>query len=317
MSAEWRRLMLGNDSGKGPSEREQPAQFPLQRGAAAGQLDMMDHFTDELFCTESDVQDKPTVEPDEAQSTVRDEQEVKGADCDNEKIDEDAEQLHWRAMQADPVYKQWVPRLRKSVRPLADVAGPFTRRLKAASLFGACQSERKVLELMRVPVDWLFTCDKKPCTMCFSEDAFSRADHHFMDAMSFLENTDELIAERLYHRGPCSLKDVPPMLLDLLFVSTSCRPYSKARTGRAAGTSDHDDVRCIDVFFVVFKHVKPKACLFEQVFGFAMAESKYDKESLWPNFCTSWLLSTQSMWSPPSSRRARCIWCLCAIAFLW
>ena len=68
--------------------------------------------------------------------------------------------------------------------------------------------------------------------------------------------------------------------VDILFVSTSCKPYSSARTGRKSqGCTDHGDTRLIKAFFRAAKLVKPAAIVFEQVYGFALSESRTEERS--------------------------------------
>ena len=67
--------------------------------------------------------------------------------------------------------------------------------------------------------------------------------------------------------------------MDVLFVSTSCKPYSKARTGRRNGTAEHSDAGLVDAFIGIMKRFRPKAAVFEQVAGFAQPESKTNPDS--------------------------------------
>ena len=68
--------------------------------------------------------------------------------------------------------------------------------------------------------------------------------------------------------------------INVLFGSMSCKPYSIVRNARKKeGARSHDDARCVDAFWWIFDAVRPLTLVFEQVFGFALAESMLETES--------------------------------------
>ena len=179
---------------------------------------------------------------------------------------------------ADPVYSKWVPDIRDPLKPLKAFRGPWKRPVRIASLFGGLGSERQVLKVFEVPTETILSCDKKKPAVAFQERHHKRGEHHMLDATDLLEpGNDNLQFRCLYHLfGMCALSAILPMLIDILFVSTSCCPFSRARTGRAQGTQSHDDIKCIEAFWLALSMLLPIACIFEQVVGFGLQESLRD-----------------------------------------
>ncbi len=179
--------------------------------------------------------------------------------------------------ETDGIYSQWVGDIEEPLEPLKQMRGDFLEPINCATLFGGLSSERQVLKLHSVPNTWAFSSDKKHKAVAFGEANFPRPAVHFMDALDFLDSDE---GRDLFSGG--ELRDLKQFLnkVDILFVSTSCKPYSSARTGRKSrGTDDHDDVRLIKAFFKVAQSVVPGAIVFEQVYGFALSESKSEKKS--------------------------------------
>ena len=177
----------------------------------------------------------------------------------------------------DPVYKAWLPHIERPIAPVKELRGKVLQPVVCATLFGGLSSERQVYKLHGLPTHWAFSCDKKHNCVAWSELNFTRADVHYMDALDFLESDS---GRDLFSGG--ELKDLKQFcgLVDILFVSTSCKPYSSARTGRKSGGSQaHEDTNLIKAFFRAAKLVKPGAMIFEQVFGFSLSESTSDPRS--------------------------------------
>ena len=87
--------------------------------------------------------------------------------------------------------------------------------------------------------------DRKKNAINLMMDNFQeQAEHHYMDANDFLADT---AGKCYWHEGRCPL-NVDNLWLDILFVSTSCKPFSMARTNRRVGTQGHDDINCIPSF---------------------------------------------------------------------
>ena len=79
----------------------------------------------------------------------------------------------------------------------------------------------------------------------------------------------------------CDLKSIPPFHVDILFVSESCRPYSRAGMNRMkdGAVEGHEDYFHTESILSVMDAVKPKCVIFEQVWGFALATSSADSTS--------------------------------------
>jgi hypothetical protein len=133
-----------------------------------------------------------------------------------------------------------------------------------------------VAELFGVPCKWRFTLDKKDAAIAFSERNFERAEFHFVEALDIIGPDG---AKDLYSGCMVDLKRFEGHV-GVLFISTSCKPYSTVRNSRhSGGTEQHEGAGPQEVFHHVLKVVKPAAWIYEQVFGFALPESRKDKES--------------------------------------
>ena len=107
------------------------------------------------------------------------------------------------------------------------------------------------------------------------------SEHVFINAQDFLTEKDGVLAgECMAHSfGQCTFEQLEEFQVDILFVTCSCRPYSKTTPGRGSGTFQHEDSWHIEAFFNVWKKTKAKAVIMEQVFGFALPESDKDRLS--------------------------------------
>ncbi len=182
-----------------------------------------------------------------------------------------------RPWEGDSVYQEWVPDIEEPMKPVKELRGEFLEPLVCATLFGGLSSERQVLKLHSVPSTWAFSCDIKPASVAWAELNYSRPGVHYMDALDFLASD----SGRDLFSGQ-ELKDLKDFFgtIDILFVSTSCKPYSSARTGRKTkGSRMHDDTKLIKAFFKAAKLVRPGVIVFEQVYGFALSESVSDPQS--------------------------------------
>ncbi len=177
----------------------------------------------------------------------------------------------------DPVYSEWVPYIDKPLEAMRDVRGDFLRDVNMATLFGGVSSERKCVQLFSIPHKWCFSCDKKATAIAFSDMNFSRPDVHFIDGLDFLESDE---GRNLFEGNEMASLKQFVNAIDILFVSTSCRPFSSARSKRKSeGSANHEDMRLLDVFFRAVLIIKPGCIVFEQVFGFALSESVDDPVS--------------------------------------
>lgn len=190
---------------------------------------------------------------------------------------------------SDPVYSTWAHEFARLQEALIQARGPFKRELRMASIFSGIMSEKKVYDLMGTPCCWAFACEKKATAIPSFMDKYQEhhsalPKHFFVDAFDFLAGDT---GKRLFHElDPCALpgsaaaQDDMADDQDILHVSTSCRPFTPARSGRREGTTQHPDSSCIDSFMAMLtKGRGPRACVFEQVAGFAQAESKADSVS--------------------------------------
>lgn len=182
----------------------------------------------------------------------------------------------------DSVYRHWVPHIRDPLKALKELRGPFSRELVCASLFDGMRSERKVLQLFSIPTRWLFSMEKKDAAVALGHDQFPPEDgqeHHFLDAAPFLGGTT---GECMYHEfGQCDISEIEAFVIDVLFCTFSCQPYTKAGKNRMkpGAVESHKDAFHVDVLYQILRAVRPKAVVFENVFGYALATSTVDPQS--------------------------------------
>ena len=101
-----------------------------------------------------------------------------------------------------------------------------------------------------------------------------------MDALDWLNEDEARHAQCVYHGFDACNIDQYKDQVDVLLVTSSCRPFSIGRIGRMTeGAKIHEDYKLLEVTLKVAKRLKPKAILMEQVFGFTKAESSQDSES--------------------------------------
>ena len=183
---------------------------------------------------------------------------------------------HQAFISADPIYNKWVPYIYQPLNGLRQSRGRFVRPIRAASMFSGCSSDKKVYDLFQLPVDWMFTNDNKVGAQSFMLSHFeSQAKYHVIDAMDlFTESFD-----CLFNIEAVPVSKLTEEKLDVLFVSTSCKPFSKAQSKRHLGTTTHSDYACQDAFWHMLSILMPLSVIYEQVFGFALAESVDDPES--------------------------------------
>ena len=193
-------------------------------------------------------------------------------------ISDVVEEVEPRPWPSDQVYDQWIPHIWGPLAPLRRLRGGFKAPVSCGSMYGGASSDRKVLELFGVPTVWQFEVEQKHSAISFTEMNFnSRPTCHFLDATDFLHSdfgTDlfaglEKVDIKRFHNK-----------VRLLFVSSSCCPFSTTRSFRKSkGTKSHGDNALIDAYFEVAKKVDADATVFEQIFGFALAESRSDSQS--------------------------------------
>ena len=133
----------------------------------------------------------------------------------------------------------------------------------------------KVYEQLRVPHTYEFTCDNKLSSFNFIKANFPKVKHHFLDLRE-ISNSEQ---------GQCAFHDrcvpipgiAPAFNLDILVAGVSCKPYTRARTGRMEGTCSHSDADLSTHWVSLVRRLKPKACIFENVWGITQCESKSDR----------------------------------------
>ena len=174
----------------------------------------------------------------------------------------------------DPVYRNWVPPIKDPLLPLMALRGPFQRDVVCASMFDGLGSERKSLQLFSVPTRWVFDMENEPACHAFQETNFTDfPEHRFIDARHFLDSGGDNGECMSHDFSRCSLSDLTPLEVDILFVTFSCCPYSIFRSLRSSGTRNHKDSWQIDAMWTVFDKIRPKCLIMEQVFGYALSES--------------------------------------------
>lgn len=127
-----------------------------------------------------------------------------------------------------------------------------------------------------------FTCDYKNTAVQFSELNHLRASVHFIDGLDLLSSAE---GRNIYDgNNMVELKQFYRKIY-ILWVSTSFRPFSLARSRRQKDSSaDHEGVRLLDVNIHVAIGAEPLAIIFEQAFRFALSESVSDLASPVVNF---------------------------------
>ena len=187
-----------------------------------------------------------------------------------------------RLIYEDPIYRNWVPTIKEPLEPLSDMRGRFTRKVRCCSMFDGLSTDKKGLQLFSIPTSWSFTCENCPHANSFKCGNFDEpAEHMLLDARDFLEGDGNNLTCFSHDFAKCKLSEMQePGEMDIMVVTCSCRPYAIGRIGRMRdGTTNHEDAWHIDAFKAAFNKILPKAVLFEQVFGFALAESVSDTQS--------------------------------------
>ena len=170
----------------------------------------------------------------------------------------------------DPIYKLWVPRMRRVLEPLYQHRCGFQRRLLCGSLFSGLTPERKVTDLFDLPCSWCFSNDLKSSAVGFGLGNFHPANHHYIDASDFEKDfhNDGIMRGMCYHHGLyCSVEEFASKL-DILFVTSCCQPYSKMNQKRRAGTKEHPTSNNVPIFIEVMARLQPRCLVFEQVTRF-------------------------------------------------
>ena len=178
----------------------------------------------------------------------------------------------------DPIYKLWVPRMRRVLEPLYQHRCGFQRRLLCGSLFSGLTPERKVTDLFDLPCSWCFSNDLKSSAVGFGLGNFHPANHHYIDASDFEKDfhNDGIMRGMCYHHGLyCSVEEFASKL-DILFVTSCCQPYSKMNQKRRAGTKEHPTSNNVPIFIEVMARLQPRCLVFEQVTGFGERENRDD-----------------------------------------
>ena len=174
-------------------------------------------------------------------------------------------------------YSQWLPSITGPVGGVFASRGPWTRRLKIASVCSGAAPCAKIMLNLGVPHEYVFTCDSKKSSFNFIDHNF-KIGHHFMDVRELSCGSGRCAMHEPHGVPSCNLSQiVAPGELDLLIAGVSCRPYTRARAGRSAGTCAHQDSDLSDQWLALVALLIPTACIFENVWGITCPESKWDK----------------------------------------
>ena len=147
-------------------------------------------------------------------------------------------------------------------------------------MFTGLGSDQKIDELLSTNVEWLFTLEKARECLAFTEANFARAKMHFIDGLDILEEGGTMRDLYQGYKRVRLSEEIKKHEVDILFVTTSCNPYANCRSGRKSkGTTSHDDARLNSVVHEVIEQIRPKAVLYEQVFGLVEPESKAESTS--------------------------------------
>jgi len=129
-----------------------------------------------------------------------------------------------------------------------------------------------------------YACDAKVSAFRFTASNHHSGCHHFCDAReTFMRKPVDGI-----FKGTCALHGFGSCKLPRLNQGPGCGvklsgivcwPYTTCRTGRRSGTTEHAESDLQEAFLAGVEYGKPHLAIFEQVFGFAMAESREDSVS--------------------------------------
>ena len=178
---------------------------------------------------------------------------------------------------SDGVYRHFVPFMNEVLSGTRRKLGKQKRAMRIASLCGGAGPDKKVWQLFQFDVEYLFSIDKDPVTKMFSDaNTIFKSEHWFQEAFDFIEGTS---GECMEHKERCDISNIVQCMIDILVVTLSCRPYSINRARRTHGTIQHEDASLMEAWFGLMKRHLPLASLFENVFGFALAEDRDNQTS--------------------------------------
>ena len=177
--------------------------------------------------------------------------------------------------------------------------GECTRTHRMATGCTGTAPESLLEEISGLPVTHVFTCDSKAASWQFikANSGFDDDCHHFLDMHDLLRcraitadgaevPSDDPRRAATMITGRCARHEMmccdlimPKRLLDSFFAGISCKPYTMARTGRRAGTKDHEDAGLLETFVLLLAELQPGFAILQNVWGFCLPESRTVRES--------------------------------------
>ena len=113
-------------------------------------------------------------------------------------------------------------------------------------MFEGLKSDAKVLKLFGVPHTFLAGCEKSGSALAFAADHFTdesdKVEHQFIEGKDFLEGDGTEGTCIAHDFSTCTLGYLMKLYIDVMFVSSPCRPYTRSRSKRMSeGTQNHED----------------------------------------------------------------------------
>ena len=179
----------------------------------------------------------------------------------------------------------WFPHISEPLAGVRDFRGRENQQCNGASMCTGMAPESKANERHKIDTKWHFMTDNKEAAFNFVMENCPTPERFLVEAAELF--TDEDNETESEEGAKCTARDamnaftwamffLPKLLLDIFVGGVTCRPFSAARTGRHAGTTDHPEAHLIWDFLRVLKWIQPRFACLEEVWGFAMPESVHD-----------------------------------------
>ena len=160
------------------------------------------------------------------------------------------------------------------------LVGEQIHDVRVASVCSGMVPKSVTFKELNVKHAHIFSCDfKEACYQWMSQHCDQPPLHHFLDMREMFGSNNNMRGVCANHEfGYCNAR--PSERLHILIAGISCRPNSTARTGRFnKGTASHPDSDLPKLTIAGIVTLEPYIVLVENVYGFAMPESKLDGQS--------------------------------------
>ena len=184
------------------------------------------------------------------------------------------------------VYDVHASRTQKPLESILAWRGRQQRPFRNASICTGAAPEPRYERVVGVASESYFTCDNKASAYNFVKmNGPGSRRHHFVDLRELARDLTVNADGTVTLRGRCADHNMEVCVLVLtpgeignLKAGVSCKPFSIGRGGRVEGTKTHNDSDLSQCFIIIMKAVQPKSGILENVYGFALPESKSDKK---------------------------------------